>query len=154
MRSGSRSRARDCALDLRGLAGQCPDGAKVISFTVDDDVWIPPRGTFLVADSSDPGLNHDLPGTVIAWSGKAGDVLRNEGATVTLLFGSAIVDSVTYPSLKLTPGVSIAFPSDCPPAVRNVWTNWQDSTGSWFPAFRGTPNARNSDVHCPAQPDD
>jgi hypothetical protein len=145
---------RDCALSLNGLAAQCPDGAKVISLQVQGDVWLAAHGTFLLADSANPAVNHDLPGIVLGWSGDPGDVLRNEGATITLLFGSTIVDSVTYPSLKLTPGVSVAFPADCPPTVRPTWTNWQDSVASWFPAFHGTPNAANADVHCPVQPDD
>jgi hypothetical protein len=145
---------RDCTLDLRGLRGECPTGAKVNTFEVDDDLWIPPLGTFVIADSSDPAVNHALPGALIAWSGEPGDVLRNEGATVTLLLGDVILDSVTYPTLKLSPGTSTAFPSDCPRSLRSDWTSWQPSTASWFPAFHGTPNAPNIDVHCPTEPDD
>jgi hypothetical protein len=143
---------RDCALNLNGLTGNCPTGAKVNTFAVTSDAWIPARGTFVVADSSNPIVDHALPGLVIPWSGEPGDVLRNAGATVTLTMGGAIVDSVTYPSEKLTPGVSIAFPSDCAPGFRSQWTAWEPSSGSWFPAFFGTPNAANDDVHCPVQP--
>jgi hypothetical protein len=107
-----------------------------------------------VADSSDPAVNHSLPGVVVTWSGTAGDVLRNAGATVTLLNGDVIIDSVTYPNLKLTPGVSTSFPSDCARSLRPEWTSWQSSTASWFPAFRGTPNAPNVDVQCPTVADD
>ncbi len=89
---------RDCALDVKGLAGNCPTGAKVNTFAVTSDVWIPPRGTFVIADSSNPIVNHELPGAVIPWSGDPGDVLRNEGATVTLVMGSTLLDSVTYPN--------------------------------------------------------
>jgi hypothetical protein len=145
---------RGCTIDLRGLRGECPTGAKVNTFEVDDDLWIPPLGTFVIADSSDPAVNHALPGALIPWSGEPGDVLRNEGATVTLLLGEVIVDSVTYPTLKLSPGTSTAFPSDCSPALRPNWTSWQPSTASWFPAFHGTPNAPNVDVHCPTEADD
>ncbi|MGO9712880.1 MAG: hypothetical protein ACLQBL_28725 [Polyangiaceae bacterium] len=143
-----------CALDLNGLQGECPSGAKVNAFAIQSDVWIPPLGTFLIADSTDPAVNHSLPGVVIPWSGGQGDVLRNEGATVTLLFGDTIIDSITYPDLKLTVGASTSFPSDCTRSLRPDWSAWQTSTASWFPAFRGTPNGPNVDVHCPTEADD
>jgi hypothetical protein len=144
----------DCTIDLKGLQGECPTGAKVNTFEIDDDLWIPPMGSFVIADSSDPAVNHLLPGMVIPWSGDPGDVLRNEGATVTLLLGSTVIDSITYPTLKLTPGTTTAFPSDCARSLRPQWSSWQSSSASWFPAFRGTPNAPNVDVHCPTEPDD
>jgi hypothetical protein len=137
-----------CALDLRGLHGECPKGAKVITFDITEDLLIPPLGTFLVADSSDPGVNHDLPGPIVVWYGQPGDVLRNQGSTVTLTVNGTIIDSVTYPSVKLV-GASMAFPSSCLPSARAGWSNWQPSTASWFPAFFGTPNAPNVDVQCP-----
>jgi hypothetical protein len=143
-----------CAVNINGLSGNCPTGAKVNTFEVSGDLWIPPLGTFVIADSTDPAVNHLLPGIVIPWSAQPGDVLRNEGATVTLLMSGGIVDSVTYPDMKLTPGVSVAFPSDCPATLRPQWTAWQSSTSSWFPAFRGTPNAANDDVHCPVESDE
>jgi hypothetical protein len=144
----------ECAVDLRGLRGECPTGAKVNTFAIDEDVWIPALGTFVVADSTDPAVNHELPGLVIPWAGEPGDVLRNEGATVTLLLGSAIIDSVTYPNVKLLPGDSVAFPRDCARSLRPDWSMWRNATASWFPAFTGTPNAPNSDVHCPTENDD
>jgi hypothetical protein len=144
----------ECAIDLKGLHGDCPTGAKVNTFAIDDDVWIPALGTFVVADSTDPAVNHDLPGLVIPWAGEPGDVLRNEGATVTLLLGNTIIDSVTYPNLKLAPGNSVAFPRDCAPSLRPEWSMWRNSTASWFPAFTGTPNAPNNDVHCATENDD
>jgi hypothetical protein len=138
-----------CALDLRGLHGECPRGKKVATFDVTEDLWIPAFGTFLVADSSDPAINHDLPGTLIVWSGGPGDVLRKKGTTITIESGGVLVDTVTYPAFTLVVGVSVSFPSDCPDDVRSDWTNWQTSTFSWFPAFFGTPNAANDDVSCP-----
>jgi hypothetical protein len=138
----------DCVVDLVGLSGQCPLGAKVSTFEVVDDLWIPPRGTFVVADSSDPRINHGLTLPIIPWNGEPGDVLRNNGSTVTLLVNGTIVDSVTYPAMKLHIGASLSFPSDCPPGVRSDWTEWKTSSSSWFPAFFGTPNAPNDDVHC------
>jgi hypothetical protein len=99
-------------------------------------------------------VNHGLPGLVIPWEGQPGDVLRNDGATITLVVGGVIIDSVTYPKMKLTPGVSIAFPHDCPSSLRIQWSAWQESKSSWFPGFSGSPNAPNDDVECPIQTDE
>jgi hypothetical protein len=140
---------RDCALDLVGLHGECATGAKVNTFDVTDDLWIPARGTFVVADSSNPAVSHDLPGTILTWLGEPGDVLRNKGDTVTLLSNGAIVDTVTYPATAAVVGVTMAFPSDCPDTARTSFASWQQSSASWFPGFSGTPNAPNTDVHCP-----
>jgi len=56
----------DCAIDLVGLHGEAPRGAKVAAFDVTGDLWLPARGTFVIADSTDPAINHYLPGTVVA----------------------------------------------------------------------------------------
>jgi hypothetical protein len=138
-----------CSADLRGLHGECPSGAKVRTFDVTDHLWVPAGGTFVVADSYDPAINHDLPGDVIAWSSQPGDVLRNKGATISLLVQDQLIDSVTYPALKLTVGTSLEFPPDCPLDRRSDWTAWEASSTSWFPGFFGTPNAPNADVSCP-----
>jgi hypothetical protein len=138
-----------CAVDLIGLHGECPSGAKVHTFDITTDLWIEANGTFVVADSSNPALNHELPGTLVTWLGEPGDVLRNKGGTVTLMLDGGIIDSVTFPSLKLVTGTSVAFPSNCPATARSDWTNWQMSTSSWFPGFFGTPNAPNNDIQCP-----
>jgi len=140
---------RDCALDLRGLHAECPSGAKVRALDVVDHLWLPPRATFVVADSADPVIDHDLPGLVLAWSGSPGDVLRNKGGTITLQLGAVLLDALTFPALKLVVGASVAFPSSCPPPGRLDFGNWQTSTRSWFPGFEGTPNAPNDDVQCP-----
>ncbi|MDP9152117.1 MAG: hypothetical protein M3O36_19505 [Myxococcota bacterium] len=140
---------RDCALDLHGLRGQAPNGAKVRTFDVVGHAWLPARGTFVVADSVNPALNHALPGTVLAWAGRAGDVLRNKGGTVSLLLNDVVIDSLTFPALAPPIGASVSFPSDCPLDRRLDWTAWQFSTSSWFPGFEGTPNAPNVDVLCP-----
>ncbi len=139
----------DCAANLNGLHGECPHGSKVATFDVTSDLWIPPRATFVVADSNDPAINHDLPGVVVVWFGHLGDVLRNQGTTVTLLSNGTLVDSVTYPSLTLAVGDSIAFPASCDAGQRSDFSRWQRSTASWFPGFLGTPNAPNTDVTCP-----
>ncbi len=140
---------RDCALNLNGLHGEAPSGSKVRVVDVDNDMWLPAFGTFVIADSTDPAFNNYLPGTVIAWAGEPGDVLRNKGATITLLADTQLVTTITYPSLTLTIGASFAFPADCPASRATDWTAWQISTASWFLGFYGTPNAPNMDVHCP-----
>lgn len=139
----------DCTLNLNGLHGECPVGSKVHSFDVTADMWIPPLATFVVADSADPAVNHYLPGFVLTWSGQPSDVLRNEGGTVTLTYGETLVASLTWPSLKLTAGVSVELASTCPTSDSADFADWQPAQSSWFPGFRGTPNAPNSDVPCP-----
>jgi hypothetical protein len=138
----------DCALNVRGLHGECPRGGKVATFDVTEDLWIPPRGTFVIADSSVPAINHYLPGSVLAWFGHRGDILRKKGTTITLSTRDAVIDSVTYPALPLSVGTSLAFPSDCDPSLRSNWAQWQMSAASWFPGFSGTPNAPNTDINC------
>lgn len=141
--------ALPCMANLRGLHGETADGAKVRSFDVGFDLWLPPGATFVVADSLDPTLNHQLPGTVIAWSGHPGDVLRNAGGTLTLRVGDLVVDSITWPAYKLGVGTSLELPADCPPGAAGDFSRWQPAVASWFPGFRGTPNAPNADVTCP-----
>jgi hypothetical protein len=140
---------RPCALDIVGLHGECPTGAKVVTFDQLDDLWIPAYGSFLVADSSNPAIEHDLPGALLTWSGDPGDVLRNKGTTITLSVGGVIIDALTYPALKLVNGASYAYPADCAADTRSDFMLWQVSASSWFPGFMGTPNAPNVDVHCP-----
>lgn len=138
-----------CAVDLNGLHAECPVGSKVRTLDVGEDVWIPPGGRFVIADSTDPAINHYLPGTVLAWDGDPGSVLKKDGGTVSLMIDSVIVDSVTWPKLAVVVGASVAFPDDCDPSERSDWTKWQTSTACWFPGFYGTPNAPNTDVSCP-----
>jgi hypothetical protein len=138
----------DCSVNIAGLHGDCPVGAKVYTFDVTEDLWIPSMGTFVVADSVDPAVDHDLPGILLAWSGQPGDVLRNEGGTVNLRFGDTLVDSLTWPSMKLAVGTSLELPADCSLADAADFSLWQPATSSWFPGFRGTPNAPNIDVQC------
>jgi hypothetical protein len=138
-----------CAVDLRGLHGECPHGAKAATFDVVGDLWVPAGSWFVVADSVSPAINHDIPLPVVAWAGNLGDVLRNKGTTVTLSLNDVVIDTLTYPALTLTVGTSMAFPSDCDPSMRDDFSLWQPSMASWFPGFHGTPNAPNSDVACP-----
>jgi hypothetical protein len=145
---------RDCALDLKGLYAEVPHGKGTTIASVSTDVVIPPHGFFLIADSSDPALDNELPGTVIAWgSGTSSDVLLNSGDTITLYTASVTVDSLTYPSsTKLIDGASMAFPSNCDPSLRTAFGNWQPSVASWTPGLFGTPSALNTDVSCPVAP--
>jgi hypothetical protein len=137
-----------CAVNLRALHGDCVNGAKVRTFDVTEDMWIPPLGTFLVADSADPATNHDLPLPLLVWAGQPGDVLRHKGGTIDLLVDGTLIDSLTFPALKLTVGASVEFPADCDLSERTDWTAWQTSVASYFPGFLGTPNAPNTDVTC------
>jgi hypothetical protein len=139
----------DCTANLNGLHGECPRGSKVATFDVTGDTWLAPHGTFVVADSLDPAINHRLPGLVLVWLGHPGDVLRNQGSTITLSRSGSLLDTVTYPSLRPAVGASVAFPDGCDAALRSDFTHWKRSTASWFPGFFGTPNAPNVDVECP-----
>ncbi len=139
---------RPCALNLVGLHGECANGAKVRVFDVGYDLWLPPGGTLVVADSADPAIDHDLPGLVLTWSGSPGDVLRKNGGTLTLLAGGVLVDTLTWPAYKGAIGASVELPADCPPEDVADFTYWQQATTSWFPGFLGTPNAPNDDVQC------
>jgi len=141
--------ALGCAIDLKGLHGECPRGSTVVTFDFAEHTWLAPRGSFVVADSADPAINHYLPGVVVAWVGASSDILRNGGSTITLTMNGALVDTVTYPAGVSKVGASLAFPDDCAPAKRSDFAKWKTSTSSWFPGFLGTPNAPNVDVTCP-----
>jgi hypothetical protein len=139
---------RGCTANINGLRGEAPHGAGLRTVDVTVDTWVSSGGSFIVADSSDPALNHGLPGTVITWAGQPADVLHNGGDTLTLSVNGTVIDSVTYPALTLTACTSKSFPADCAPDQRANWKEWQDSTVSFSPAFYGTPNAPNLDVAC------
>jgi hypothetical protein len=139
---------RSCTANINGLRGEAPHGAGFHTVDVTTDTWVPAGGTFVIADASDPALNHNLPGTVLAWAGQPADVLHNGGDTITLSINGTVIDSVTYPAFTLTAGTSKSFPANCPLDQRADWKEWQDSTLSWSPGFYGTPNAPNLDVSC------
>ena len=139
---------RACWLDLKGLAITSPRGTLAPNaLSVGEDYELAPRATFIVADSADPTKNHALPGKVFAWG--ALDVLKNDGDTVALTANGALVDSITYPGFSnLEPGRTLAFPDDCPAAVRSDWARWSLTFDVFAPGFKGTPNAANGDVAC------
>jgi len=139
---------RSCWLKLQGLSIESPRGTTATNaVTIGDDFDLAPKGSFVVADSADPAKNHAVPGKVYAWG--ASDVLKNDGDTVSVKLGATVVDSVTYPAFSnLVAGRALAFPSDCPAAVRNDWTRWSLTFDAYSAGFEGTPNATNDDVAC------
>lgn len=139
---------RDCWLRVQGVVVESPRGQAAPNVaTVEDDLELPPGGTFVVAASADPAKNHGLPGKVIAWS--ATDILKNDGDTVTVKIGGTVLDAVTYPTFNnLETGRALAFPQDCAWNVRSSWERWSLTFTEHAPGQRGTPNSPNADVAC------
>jgi hypothetical protein len=137
----------DCAVNLNGLSVSVASSGATA--TVTSDLWLPPNGLLVVADSTDPSIDHQIPSPiVIPWSVSA-DALANPGDTVTLTaIGGATVDSLTYPAFVLYVAVSISFPADCAWSDRASWARWSYSAHVWTSGFEGTPNADNTDVTC------
>lgn len=137
---------RDCWLKLDNVTVASPRGSAATDSVTIDGVELSPGSTIVVADSLDTSKNHDLPGKVFSWD--ASDVLKNDGDTILVKAGEVEIDKVTYPSLTITPGASIAFPSDCGADARTDWTKWTSATEAYGATFKGTPNAHNGDVTC------
>jgi hypothetical protein len=148
---------RDCTANLKGLRVESPRGSTgQDSVEITSDLLVPPAGRIVVADSADPQVNGGIPGTVIAFYNEPSDVLKNDGDDVTLSFGGAVVDSLSYPAMDATAGRSISFPSDCAAVHRSNWARWSMAFAGYgsrtMPdggiAARGTPNSPNDDVAC------
>jgi hypothetical protein len=144
---------RDCTLDLNGLHAVGGTAASPATLDITSDVYLPPNGIFVIANSLDPTLNDELPTTplLLGWAGAPADVLQTAGGTITLSNGATgtVVDDLTYPELQtLIVGTSISFPADCAWSDRTDWTRWSLSTNFWFSLYQGTPNAPNTDVTC------
>lgn len=137
---------RDCSLNLKGTRIESPRGTLKDAVDITTDVWLPPNGIFLVADSADKAVNGGLPGRVFSWA--ASDSLKNDGDTITVTRGTTTVDTLTYPHLTVYPGRTISFPVDCPWSVRSSWDRWSYSFNAWSTGQKGTPNADNTDVTC------
>lgn len=139
---------RTCWLKLKGLTVDSPRGAVPANvFTITEDFELAPKDAFIVADSADPLKNNALPGKVFAWD--ATDILKNDGDTINVKLGAAVVDTLVYPAFSnLVAGRSLAFPADCPATVRGDWARWSLSFEVWKPGFKGTPNGANDDVAC------
>ena len=145
----------DCILNLKGLHVESPRGASAPdAVDVTDDLFLPPNGTFIVADTTITDLNHDLPGIVLSWI--ATDALKNDGDTITVSAGGTTIDTITYGSWTAHVGRSVSFPVDCAWSVRTDWARWSWSFHQWQAApavdggvpMLGTPNGDNSDVAC------
>jgi len=141
---------RACSLDLRGLHASAPHGQSFHTVDVTADLWLPPFGLFLIADTTDSTENDELPGLVLAWAGAPADALHKTSDTVTLSLGAVALDTLSYPSKKRAAGTSMAFPAGCSPRLRADFASWQPSVASWTPGLRGTPGAPNTDVACAA----
>jgi hypothetical protein len=144
---------RNCNLNVRGLHVESPRGAgPPDAVDVTDDLILPPNGTLIVADTLQPDLNHNLPGTVLSWN--ATDALKNDGDTIRLSVGGQLVDALTYGSWVLHVGRTVSFPVDCTWSQRSDWARWSWSFHVWQDApdggvpMKGTPNADNDDVTC------
>ena len=143
---------RPCRQNLRGLTVESPRGAAAPDvLTITEDAFVDPNGTFLVAGSADPALNGNLPEPVFSWD--KGDVLKNDGDTITVRSGETVIDTLTYPNFNgRQAGVSVSFPADCPTwDVRADWERWSTSFASFDGTKKGTPNADNTDVACYAE---
>ena len=139
---------RSCRLNINGLTIASPRGTTATdSVTITTDTFLPPNGTFLVADSSIASLNGALPPVLFSWA--ASDVLKNTGDTVTLTAGTTMIDTLTYPSFtNLTPGRALSFPADCAWSDRASWARWSYAFRVYSGVLQGTPNADNTDVAC------
>jgi hypothetical protein len=139
---------RSCTLSLLGLHASAPHGSSYRSMDVTSPVLLPPGAFFLIADTTNPTDNHDLPGLVFEWTGAPSDALHKTSDTVTLSLGDASVDTLSYPSKTRAEGASMTFPASCPPAMRADFSNWRPSTAFWTSGLMGTPGAPNTDVPC------
>jgi hypothetical protein len=141
-----------CTIDLVGVTATAPHGQSSHTMEVMTDVWLEGGGFFLVADTTDPTENNNLPGLVFAWTGSPADALHKTSDTITLSVGSVLLDTLSYPSKTRAVATSMAFPSDCSPILRSDFSNWLPSIASWTPGFFGTPGAPNTDVTCTIPP--
>jgi hypothetical protein len=144
---------RNCALNLNGLRIESPRGSDAPDgVDVSYDLMLGANQTFIVADSADADVNHNLPGTVLSWIGT--DALKNDGDTIRVLAGTTVIDELTYSNWGAHVGRSVSFSIDCPWNVRSDWARWSWSFNTFEQApdggvgQQGTPNADNDDVAC------
>jgi hypothetical protein len=117
---------------------------------VTTDLYLPPNGIFVLADSIDPAVNNQLPSApiLLGWAGSPADVLQNGGDRVTLSVNGTVIEDLSYPAFVLINGTSISFPADCAWSDLTTWARWSYSNNFWYASFQGTPNADNTDVTC------
>jgi hypothetical protein len=139
---------RSCKLNVKGLTVSSPRGTtSTDSVTVTADLILPPNGSFIVADTTDPAFNHGLTGSVLAWN--SADALKNDGDTIDVKNGTTVIDTLTYPKFSTaTAGRSISFPLSCAWSDRATWARWSYSFDFFSGTFQGTPNKDNTDVAC------
>ncbi len=140
---------RACNLDLRGLRVESPRGTTSDYLDITTTTLLPPGGSFVVADSADPLINHGLGARVYEFAGSASDVLKNSGDTITVSLGGVTIDTLTYDAtLPWLTGASMAFPAACPASSRTSWASWGWSSQEYGGLFLGTPNGANTDIAC------
>jgi hypothetical protein len=139
---------RQCALNLKGVRIESPRGTAKDFVEITTDVWLPPNGMFIAANTSDPTKNNNLPGLVFPFNANPSDVLKNDGDTITILRDGTTIDTTTYPSFTIYPGRSVSFPLDCAWSERTSWERWSYSFHYWTTGKQGTPNSDNNDVAC------
>lgn len=139
---------RDCWLKADGVMVESPRGAAASNIaTLPVGSEIAPLGRFVAAGTSDPTKNHNLKGLVASF--QSSDVLKNDGDIVRVKLGALVIDELTYPRFaNLTPGRSLAFPSNCKPEERSNFARWSLTFRDYDVGFKGTPNAANTDVTC------
>lgn len=138
----------DCVLDLSNLVVSSPRGASPAdSVIITDGLQLDPGATFLVADSADVGVNHDLTMPLYSWNDS--DVLKNDGDEIDVTLGGVTIDTITYPNFSnLEVGTSVSFPADCEWTDRPDWSRWSYSFDLYSGTLAGTPNLPNLDVTC------
>ncbi len=140
---------RTCNLNIRGVHVESPRGTTSDYVDITTTTILPPGGSFVVADSADPSINHGLGALVYEFSGSVSDVLKNSGDTITLSLGGVTIDTLTYDAtLPWIAGASVAFPAACPASSRTSWASWGWSSQAYGGLFLGTPNSANTDVAC------
>lgn len=142
------SRRSACTLKLDGLVVESPKGAAFDTATLPAGAELPPLGSFVVAGSLAGARALGLPEPVYAF--ERTDVLKNDGDRITVRAGTTVVDQLDYPGFSnVTPARSVAFPSNCPAAVRGDWGRWSLTFSTYAGgAQRGTPGRDNVDVTC------
>ncbi|HQY65096.1 MAG: hypothetical protein IPF92_00670 [Myxococcales bacterium] len=142
------SRRSACWLKLDGLVVESPKGAAFDTATLPAGTELPPLGIVLVAGSLAGARALGLPEPVYAF--ERTDVLKNDGDRITVRAGTTVIDQLDYPPFSnVTPARSIAFPANCPAAVRSDWSRWSLTFSTYASgAQRGTPGRDNVDVTC------
>lgn len=137
-----------CPINLKGVKVSTL-GAGAAVATVDVDVLIRPNATVVFAASPAALGKQKVPGFIVGFPGSPGDILKDDGDTVTLTAGAVVIDKVSYPKISnLEKDRSVSFPSECAWKERGDWDRWSYSFNEYAPRILGTPNQDNTDVAC------